>query len=62
MKYISESIGFTPKILKKIFGQNMFLPIKSHKTCKKALKHFPSVTRRRRHRRRREQLFYTPTD
>jgi hypothetical protein len=47
MEYI-ESIGFTPKILKFFLLKSCSLPIKSHKTWKKAIKKFPSVTRRRR--------------
>jgi hypothetical protein len=45
MKYIRESIGFTPKILKKNFS----LKQKVIKREKKQKKNFPSVTRRRRH-------------
>jgi hypothetical protein len=39
MEYI-ESIGFTPKILKFVSLKSCFLPIKSHKTWKKAIKIF----------------------
>jgi hypothetical protein len=40
--------------------KSCFLPIKSHKTWKKAIKKIPSVTRSRRHRRRRRWQKFVP--
>jgi hypothetical protein len=49
MEYI-ESIGFTPKILKNCFCSNHVFFDKKSLNVKKAIKKFPSVTRRRRRR------------